>query len=178
MIVLDTSILVAHFNPRTSDARQVRLKGLFLGLEKSRQRALIPTPVLTEFLAKADNAGQKYRDLLAVSKSVQIVPFGERAAVECALMLGKMKTKADRKNEAATWAKAKFDWQIAAIAKVEQAKAIYTFDEDIVRLGKTLGIEVLSVDSLPVPAELKQHAIAFPKASAKPEGSSGKKGAK
>lgn len=41
--------------------------------------------------------------------------------MECALMIAAGKTEGDKRNESQTWAKAKFDWQIAAIAKSESA---------------------------------------------------------
>ena len=59
--------------------------------------------------------------VLNQSSQFKIAPFGGKAAMECALMIAAGKTEGDKRNESQTWAKAKFDWQIAAIAKSESA---------------------------------------------------------
>jgi len=160
MILLDASFLVAFFDKRTRDDRLLKMSGMLEAASKAHTRVLIPTPALTEFLAKADRATIAYHEALGMSKAVQVAAFGERAALECAEMLGKAKSKADIKDQAATWAKAKFDWQIIAIAKAENATSIYSFDGDIVRLGARFGIEVLNVDKLSIPDSKVQRPLA------------------
>ena len=76
--------------------------------------------------------------------------------MECALMISEALTGGDKKAKAKTWAKAKFDWQIVAIAKSENATAIYSEDGDIARLGKRGNIAVFSTDDLPLPASARQ----------------------
>lgn len=71
-------------------------------------------------------------------------------------MIDDVYTKADKKARAKTWAKAKFDWQIIAISKVAGASIIYSDDDDIARMGKRFGINVIKTADLPIPASARQ----------------------
>lgn len=161
MILVDASILIAYFSPKTPEERKLRLRGLFETLDKARLRIVVPTPALCEFIALAGDAAEEYRQWIARSRAIQIAPFGVRACNECAIMIRQAKTAGDKRNEAATWAKAKFDWQIMAIAKAEGVTTVYAEDGDLVRLGKRFGITVQRIDDLPIPENLKQRALAL-----------------
>ena len=66
----------------------------------------------------------------------------------------------------ASWAKVKYDRQIVAIAKVAQATAIYSDDDDVKSIGKSVGIPVISFAELPLPPEAAQKEL--PLAAAAP----------
>ena len=58
-----------------------------------------------------------------------------------------------RRGMAKTWAKAKFDEQVVAIAKVHNVIAIYSDDKDIADLCATTLIKVIPVRELSEPPE-------------------------
>lgn len=156
MVVFDTTILVDLLHPRTNADRRVKLEHLISELQRSKSKILIPTPALSEFLAGAGKARDDYYQKLSASSAFQVVAFDARAAMECALMIDEVRTNEDKKKLGKTWAKAKFDWQILAIAKVAGATVIYSDDGDIVRMGKRFGIEVIKTYDLPLPASARQ----------------------
>ena len=76
--------------------------------------------------------------------------------MECALMLNAALTSGDKRANTKTWAKAKFDWQIVAIAKVANAHTIYSDNGDLVRIGARHGLMVIKTDDLPLPVSARQ----------------------
>ena len=162
MIVFDASILVELFNDKIKGDRRVRLDHLILTIAKQRTKVLIPTPALAEFLARADKARDAYYRKLISSGYFKFAPFGGKAAMECALMIDAAKTGGDKRNEAKTWAKAKFDWQIAAIAKSEGATAIYSEDIDLARIATRINLKYVKIDDLPIPDSARQFKLELP----------------
>jgi predicted nucleic acid-binding protein len=161
MVIFDASVLIDLFNIRLKDDRRAKLDQLVETLQKKRTTILIPTPALSEFMARAGSARDEYFRKLNSSSNFRIAPYGAKAAMECALMIDEALTGGDKKANAKTWAKAKFDWQIVAIAKSENATAIYSEDADIVRLGKRANIFVIKTEELPLPASARQHSMDF-----------------
>lgn len=161
MVVFDASVLIDLFNQRLKGDRRAQLDHLVETLQKKRTTILIPTPALSEFMARAGSARDEYFRKLNSSSNFRITPFGAKAAMECALMIDEALTSGDKKAKAKTWAKAKFDWQIVAIAKSENATAIYSEDGDIVRIGKRANIAVIKTNDLPLPASARQHPLDF-----------------
>lgn len=53
----------------------------------------------------------------------------------------------------------KFDWQIVAIAKVGNAKIIYSDDGDIARIAMRHGLGVIKTVDLPFPDSARQHKL-------------------
>lgn len=155
MVVFDATVLVALFDKRVKGERRLKLDGLVAELKSKRSKILIPTPALTEVMAKAGHARDEYFRVLTQSAHFKIEPFGIKAAMECALLLGE-KPAASRRNEGPTWAKVKFDWQIAAIAKVAGARMIYSDDADIMRLARRLNLGACTMDDLPIPDAARQ----------------------
>jgi hypothetical protein len=88
MVAFDASFLIlmldeeAVANQGTPHLRE-RIDLLLDQLSKSRSKILIPTPALSEFLAKADVA---ILDKIHDTSSFVIAPFDERAAIEAAEM--------------------------------------------------------------------------------------------
>ena len=65
----------------------------------------------------------------------------------------------DKRANAKSWAKAKFDWQIVAIARVGNAKVIYSDDGDIARIAARHELRVVKTDDLPLPDSARQHKL-------------------
>lgn len=159
MVVFDASVLIDLFDERVTGDRRARIDHLIENLKKERTKILIPAPALTELMAKAGKAREEYQQILSFSSGFKITPFAARAAMECAILIDKALTKGDKRAAIKTWAKAKFDWQICAIAKVEQAKTIYSDDDDLVRICKNLDIAIIKIDDLPLPASARQGSL-------------------
>lgn len=161
MVVFDASFLIDLFNPKIKGDRRHKIDYLIETITKKKLKVLIPTPALAELMAKAGQARDGYFLKLNQSACFKIVPFGSRAAMECALLLDEAKSGGDRKNEGKTWAKAKFDWQIAAIAKAEGASTIYSEDNDLARMANRIHLSCIKIDDLPLPDSARQVNIDF-----------------
>ncbi len=163
MIAFDAGVLIAHRNPRLSEELRVRIDSVIRQAGKARKPIILPSPAVTEYLAGVGNAEAtaQAHAVLHADKAFRVAPFGERASLELALTLARVKNKPARKHEGATWAKAKFDWQIAAIAKVEGVTRIYTTDRDVVRAAEHMGIEGIYVPDMPLPDDARQTSIPF-----------------
>lgn len=156
MVVFDASVLIDLFNEKLKGDRRARLDDLVQGLSKSRTKILIPAPALSEFLARAGKARDQYFQTLSQSSQFKVAPFGNRAAMECALLIDAALTGGDKRNNSKTWAKAKFDWQIVAIAKCESATAIYSEDGDLARIAERIKLKTVKIDDLPLPDSARQ----------------------
>ncbi len=141
------------------DRCKERVEYLIASLNTSKAKIIVPTPVLAEVLVRAGKAAPDWLRLLSSSRQFRLAPFDERAAVEFSV------TQADRlasgiKSASTTWAQAKFDAQIVAIAAVEQATVIYSDDAHI---KKSAGarFEVIGIEDLPLPPEDPQSVFDF-----------------
>jgi predicted nucleic acid-binding protein len=90
----------------------------------AKQKIAIPTPALAELLAVASKP-QKLLEEIGSSRWFEVYPFDQRAAVECAEFMRAAVKPAGKKSVFSTWAKAKFDYQIIAIAIVVGADTIW-----------------------------------------------------
>lgn len=142
-------------DPKTQkpvDRAKERIEHLIATLDKERKKIIIPTPALSEFLARAGRAAPKILEQLNDSARFKIVPFDERAAVEAAIATYEAHQAGDKKDGSQSpWSKIKFDRQIVAIAKIEGAEVIYSDDDDVRRFAKKCGIKVIGVSELPLP---------------------------
>ena len=156
-VVFDASILIDLFYPRTPEERKLRLDHLVEELQQQRTVILIPTPALAEFLVKAGPARDEYLSRIETSKTMRIVSFGKRAAVEYSIAIDAALRSGDkRRGSKSIWSKVKFDHQIVCIAVGEGAKTIYTEDGDIQAFGKQFGISTIKTLDLPLPASAAQ----------------------
>jgi predicted nucleic acid-binding protein len=162
MVVFDATVLIDLFNPSCHPDRRAKLDQLVSELERKKAKILIPTPALAEYLAKAGKARDKVHAELTTKGVFRIGNFDSRAALECALMLDTAKSGGDKRGQAKTWAKAKFDWQIIAISKVANAHTLYSEDSDLERIGARFGIKVIRTDDLPLPASARQARLDLP----------------
>ncbi len=169
MVVIDTTILMLIFRrgvpQRLTDAHgnvidhaQGRIDYLVKTLECLKSTIVIPTPVLSELLVGVGpQETQSILDEIRKARVFRVEPFETRAAIEVALMTRNAKAGGDKKGgSSAPWAKVKFDRQIIAIAKVVQASAIYTDDDDIVSIAKLVNIPTIGLADLELPPETAQ----------------------
>ena len=160
MVVFDANFLILAFDKNAASKEswprlQERIDMLLSDLGKARNKILIPTPALSEFLTKADPG---ILQIIHISAGFKIAPFDERAAIEAAIMTKDAIRRSNKKDPvvAATWAKVKFDRQIVAIAKVEGVDPICSTDPDIERHARRVGIECLGIPDLPIPPPVQE----------------------
>lgn len=161
-VVFDASVLIDLFNKKLVGDRRTRLDHLIASLKKQRTAVLIPTPALAEFLVKAGKARESYLQQIINRAAFNLVPFDQRAAIECALLLEDAWSRAQQGR--VTHTKFKFDWQIVSIAASRNATAIYSDDSDISNAANRVRIPVYRTDSLPIPTSSLQRDIPFDEA--------------
>lgn len=138
--------------PASVDHAKDRVLHLLEQLQSAKERIVIPTPALTEFLVHAEAAAPGYLDELQHSSRFKIAPFGIRAAVEVAAEIEAAVVKKDKRDGTRdTWAKVNFDRQIAGICKVEGCHTIYTDDSGLKKFSEKLGLKVVGLDDLDLP---------------------------
>ena len=158
MVVLDASFVLLLIQPdarppndpstgKPVDHCQSRIEHLIAQLGEQRTPVIVPSPALAEFLVRAGPAATRYLQQLQDTRAIKVEPFGERAAIECALLIDGSR----KKKSAETWAKVKFDRQILAVAKVVAASTLYTNDKKLAALAKQNGVKPVAVHELPLP---------------------------
>jgi hypothetical protein len=86
------------------------------------------------------------------AKTLLLKPFDERAAIELAAMELSVRGKGGKKaGLESPYQKLKFDRQIVAIARVNEAHTIYSDDQDLGRFAKNAGMKVVCTWDLPIP---------------------------
>lgn len=131
-----------------------RIQKLLQDLTTEQERIVIPTPALAEFLVLAAKEAPRYLSEIHSMRSIWIRPFDEMAAVELAaidVMAKDTGNKRDPLGSDRPWQKVKIDRQIVAIAKALGAKAIYSDDPDIKKLGGKQDLKVISSWELALP---------------------------
>lgn len=162
MVAFDTSVLVLVSDPTAKPPIdpstgapvtdcQERMLHLIKTLNAEKQRVLIGTPVLTEYLVKAGADKDKRFQAITKSTVFSVASFDTMAAVECAALEDKDFPKPRPVAEGETKAKVKFDRQIIAIALVRGAKTVYTGDEGLASRAKRSGLKVVMTWEIPLP---------------------------
>lgn len=162
MVVFDTATLLLSFfpsagppiDPRTGHAltqAQARVDHLIEKLSNSGEVVLVPTPVLTELLCRADDQKDRIMRDLNKGNRFRIGAFDQRAAFELALMLEDWRIAGKPRDPNETAAKVKLDRQIVAIAKVNGAHTIYTDDDGLMKFAQKNDLEVVLTWDLPLP---------------------------
>lgn len=157
IVVFDATMLIDYGNNRLQGLRRQKLDFLVQSLLDNRTQVLIPAPAWTEYLTKTGAATNNIMRILKESAHFKIVPFDERAAIECAMLLQAALTKKQRKEITKT--KLKFDWQIIATAIVQRATTIYSDDADILHHCSETHLRVMPIDDLPLPEEDAQGSL-------------------
>mgnify|MGYP003393269564 CR=1 FL=1 len=161
MLCVDSTFLGLLIHPdavagEPVDRLQDRLEMVRKSWDVDREKIIIPTPVLSEFLILAGNDGPAYLDKIHKTSNFEIKPFDEMAAIELAAIqvgITNKQSKSEQKRSSATgtWAKIKFDRQIVAIAKANNASAIYSDDDNVKTFAEAQGIKVIKTRELPLP---------------------------
>lgn len=162
MVVFDTSFLVVLLQetcPPVKDraekpvpyARE-RIQYLLQQLANNNSLVCIPTPVLAEIMVRAETAAPAYLSRLSNTSKFKLSTFDVKAAIESAELIRKIKVEQRAKN-ADPWAKVKFDIQIVAIAKAENASVIYADDPQIETHGARVSISVKRICDLALPPQ-------------------------
>lgn len=164
--VADSSVLMYLFDPhcrapRDSEGIEIsncgaRVEALIARLSKSNGQLIIPTPVLSELLVHAGDAGPIWLGAIEGKRAIRVASFDQMAAVECAALASERASR----SRTAPRAKAKFDEQIVAIARVVGATEIYSDDDDIRKLAGP-DIAVIGIADLPLPPSAAQADLPF-----------------
>ena len=164
MVAIDTTFLSLMLNPRARPPQDPatkkplervgdRIEKLLEDLDSESERIILPTPVLSEFLVLVGNDGPAYVERLSAMKNILIKPFDVVAAIELAgLEVEDRQKHGKRAGSTSPWAKVRFDRQIVAIAKINQASRMYSDDEDVFKFATRLGIPGVRTWELPLPA--------------------------
>lgn len=135
----------------TQQARE-RIELFVSEVDSARGTIIVPTPALAEVLVRAGDAGPQVLDRMNRSARFKIAEFDVRAAVEVAAMTRQAIRDGDKKGgEGTPWQKVKYDRQIIAIARVNNASAIYSDDRNIATFGTQAGLKVVRTWELPLP---------------------------
>lgn len=166
MVVFDASILLFLFDENTPSSvprAKERVEYLIQNLSGAGERIVIPTPALSECLVHAGPAGPEYLAILGKQSCFRVASFDERAAVEAAARTHQARQRGQRKggNPDAAKTKIKFDRQIAAIASVEGATAIYSDDKDVCAYAREAGMDAYRLSELLLPPEDPQTVMPF-----------------
>jgi len=172
MIIFDASYLVVFLNKNPEPAAdrlgipvtrfKERVEYLAASLNASGEQIGIPTPAMAEVLVRAGKGRSQFVSILSDRMRFQLIPFDARAAIEAADLISMVKSNHE------TWgthAKVKFDIQIVATAKAEDATVIYSDDQDIENFAKRLRIHVMRICDLPLPPSKE-----FPEIDSRPIG--------
>lgn len=117
-------------------------------------RIIIPTPALSELLVKTGHSSREIINLVSKTSRLVEASFDVKAAIEAALITKQAMRAGSKRGESPdVWAKIKFDRQIVAIAKANNAQEIYSEDEDVETIARPLGIKVVRIRDLPLPYE-------------------------
>jgi len=173
MVVIDATTLMLFFRPDVCipagpdgvpiDFAKERVENLIKDLEKSRDKLVVPTPVLSEILVRAGaDVSQQIIERLNRYSVFTIEPFGARAAIEVAAMSRAAIDGGNKRGDSKSpWAKVKFDRQVVAIAKVVGASMIYSDDEDVRKIAAKIDIPVSGLVDLPIPDDARQGKFQF-----------------
>jgi predicted nucleic acid-binding protein len=131
-----------------------RVERLMDDLDAKRERIIIPSPALAEFLVLAADDGPQYLTEIALRGSFYIYPFDQLVAVELAAMELHARKQGHKRfplPSDAPWQKIKFDRQIVAIAKFNKAHTIYSDDGHVRMIAEDVGIKGIGCWELGLP---------------------------
>lgn len=129
-----------------------RIEALVAEIERERGTVIVPTPALAEVLVRAGDAAPAILERLNKSARFRVADFDQRAAVEVASMTREAVRAGDKKSGShAPWQKVKYDRQIIAIARVNNARVLYSDDGNVADFALQLGQTVIRTRELPEP---------------------------
>ncbi|MGO9258551.1 MAG: hypothetical protein ACLQU1_19870 [Bryobacteraceae bacterium] len=125
--------------------------------DKKDSKIILPTPALAEFMLLAADRWAEYLTIIRRRAIFEIAGFDDPEAVELVehwLKFGDGKKLKPSTPE--TWAKLKYDRQIAAIAVTRRVECIYSTDCDLEKYAKELRIKFRNLVDLPLPPTQQQ----------------------
>ena len=131
-----------------------RLERLEEDWDLAKEKIIVPTPALAEFLVLAANDGPAYLGDMNTRGNFYIKPFDQQAAIELAALELQARSKGSKRGSAprdAPWQKVKIDRQIVAIAKANSVQTIYSDDSGVRSFAEEINIKVISSWELPLP---------------------------
>lgn len=130
--------------------------------EKKDNKIILPTPALAEFMLLAADRWADYLTIIRRRSIFEIAGFDDPEAVE---LVEHWRKFGDGKRLKAgtpeTWAKLKYDRQIAAIARTRRVERIYSTDADLEKYAEQLGIKYLNLPDLVLPPTSPQQELQF-----------------
>ena len=132
MVVFDATMLLLAVSPdagkptdpatgKAVENVEQRIAFLLSQVDKAKAKIGLPTPALSEAMVRSTLHPAQIVNALQSLSVFQILPFDDRAAIELAIIQrGALETGDKKDGSQETWAKVKFDRQIAALAKVAQ----------------------------------------------------------
>ena len=163
MVGVDSTFLSLMLHPKARppldpatkkpiEKMEQRIEALLERLAEDGEAIIVPTPVLSEFLILAGRDGPKYLALIETTKTILVVPFDQKAAVELAAIESSHRSAGSKKGGSASpYQKVKLDRQIVATVKAHTGHTIYADDTDIRNFALRAGIKVVSTWELPIP---------------------------
>lgn len=169
-IVLDSSVLIylaypnapAPIDPATNEVVAhcpERIEGLLEDLNESGSQLIVPTPVLSELLIRANDKQLEVLGAVTNRRAVTVVPFDTAAAIENAALRRSRKIAKAAAGE--TRKEVSFDLQILAIARVAGADLVLTDDQNLRRHCEAAGMRAAGIGDLSLPDSKRQIGIEF-----------------
>lgn len=166
-IVIDTNVLVQImqndgakdlYDPDTGDIVRdafSRAEALIERIDSIKGVVVLPAPVIAEYLLGIDRSSyQLHLDMLNGFKCIEVSPFDQIAAIECAMLVTNQELK--QMDPDAKMAKLKFDRQILSVALASGAKEIWTHDKQLFKRSQLVGLTARSLASIdPKPLQFK-----------------------
>lgn len=169
-VAIDANVLIRWSIVDRNNLDRARLESMLDDVSKSGGRVLIPMPCLAEFLVRTNDATSEWLQALERKRSILLAPFDRRSAVECALIDRAIITKGGDKKAGRTdsWQKVKFDRQILAVARANNATRLITNDEGLRSSAIAVGLTVLRLQELQLPESAKQVSLDFRQTASAP----------
>lgn len=133
------------------DRAQDRIDYLVQTLGQRRDKIIIPTPALAEFLLLASDRRNEYLSIIRKKAIFEIAGFDDPEVVELVEHWMKEGNKKLKPNTPETWAKLKYDRQILAIAITRRVETIYSADDDLRKFAESVNIKYSGLADLDLP---------------------------
>src|SRR5260370_20265894 len=128
----DATALTYLFVPNAAsdiDRPRDRIDFRISDLHGKGARIIVPTPALSELLVKTGHSSKEIINLVSKTSRLVDAPFDVKAAIEAAIITRQaIKGGSKKGSHPGNWAKVKFDRQIVAIARANDAQEIYSDD--------------------------------------------------
>ncbi len=142
------------------DRAKDRVDCLIEDLGRDGDCVIIPAPALGEALTSVAEHAERYIDAIEQQSCFKIQPFGKREAIEIAMRTHQAIKGGDKKEGVmAPWQKVKYDRQIVATAKTENATVIYSADKHIFEHARLWGVQAIHLADLPLRAPGQQGSL-------------------